>query len=96
MKKQIFDILKNGRRFETENFIFYIKGVDDNFLKVCFQINRSYASSVVRNRIKRIFRDLIRETLGKGNLVIRAKNCCKNLTLKDINEEWEKILKQIS
>ncbi|MCM8816337.1 MAG: ribonuclease P protein component [Candidatus Omnitrophica bacterium] len=95
MKKAISEVIKKGKKFETDNFIFYIGDVDSEMLKLCFKISKKYAGSVERNRIKRIFRDLIKKSLNKGDIVIKAKSSCQSLTKQSIEEQWKRILKQI-
>lgn len=92
MNRRIFDIIKNGKKIESENFIFFFKERSDA-LKICFQLSHHCANCVVRNRIKRIFRNLIRGYLEKGDIVIRAKTKCQHLTEDDIINEWEKVKK---
>lgn len=94
MKKEILEVIKNGNRFETMHFIFYIKDTKSDALKTCFKISSKYANSVKRNRIKRILRNLMKKEFKNGDIVTVVKTFCNNLTKKELIEEWEKLLKQ--
>ncbi|MCM8822108.1 MAG: ribonuclease P protein component [Candidatus Omnitrophica bacterium] len=94
MNKRMIDVIKNGKKFETEYFTLYLKN-SCNFLKMGFKINFHFSTSVTRNRIKRIFRSLIRETFENGDIIVRIKSGCKGLTGEEIRKEWTAIKKKV-
>ncbi len=94
MKKKILEVIKKSQKIETEHFIFFINK-DVLFLKTGFSIARYCANAVKRNRIKRILRKLIRESIKTGDIIIRAKPDCGLLTEKEIEGEWKKVIQQI-
>ena len=93
MKKSMLDVIKTGKKYETEHFIFYVKHTEN--LRIGFRFSSTFAKTVTRNRIKRIFRKLIRENVQSGDLVIRAKGKSKILTQKDVEQEWKSIAGKI-
>ncbi|MGB9642843.1 MAG: ribonuclease P protein component [Candidatus Ratteibacteria bacterium] len=93
MKKSMLDVIKTGRKYETEHFIVYVKQAEN--LKIGFRFNSDFAGAVVRNRIKRIIRNLIRANFKTGDFVIRGKNIDKVPSYEEIHEEWTSIIKGI-
>ncbi|HOJ31823.1 MAG TPA: ribonuclease P protein component [bacterium] len=93
MKKSMLDVMKTGRKYETEHFIFYVKQAEN--LKIGFRLGGDFGGAVARNRIKRITRNLIRKHFKTGDFVVRAKNVNKALSSEEIVEEWNSIVKRI-
>ncbi|MCM8764082.1 MAG: ribonuclease P protein component [Candidatus Omnitrophica bacterium] len=94
MNKRILDVVRNGKKFETENFTLYLKD-NCHFLKIGFQITHHYGASVKRNRIKRIFRSLIRKTFKTGDVVVRINSSCDGLTEEKIWKDWTTIERKV-
>ncbi|HPO52866.1 MAG TPA: ribonuclease P protein component [bacterium] len=93
MKKSMLDVMKTGRRYETEYFIFYLKQAEN--LKIGFRFSSDFGGAVVRNRIKRIIRNLIRQHFKTGDFVVRTKNVNKVPSPEEIVEEWNSIVRRI-
>jgi len=93
MNRRAVDIIRNGKRFETEHFIFCWKYGD--FPRAGFLMSGRYVNSVTRNRVKRIFRILVKNSLKKIDVVIRAKLNFEGITKEEIEREWEIFMRQV-
>jgi ribonuclease P protein component len=71
IKKKIREILKEGKKIETEFFTLYFKKRED--FKIGFLLNSKIGKPVKRNRVKRIIRELVRKNFKKGDFIFVLK-----------------------
>lgn len=89
IRKRIREILKNGKKFETDFFILYFKERDD--LKIGFLISSKIGKPVKRNKVKRIIREIVREKFKKGDFIFVLKKDIIDKTKEEIETRFENI-----
>ena len=85
IKKKIREILKEGKKIDTEFFILYFKKRED--LKIGFLLNSKIGKPVKRNKAKRIIREIVKKYFKSGDFIFVLK---KNVIEKG-KDEIEKI-----
>lgn len=96
MKKSLFDkLVKQSSKVEAKDFIVFANPDKETF-KTGFVINKTIGNSVKRNKIKRIFRNLIRRNFKSGDFLVIVKNSPLLLSKEAFEDEWEKIERKIS
>jgi ribonuclease P protein component len=93
IKKRIREIIKTGKRFETENFILYFKKRED--LKIGFITHSKIGKPVMRNKVKRIIREVIRGNFEKGDFLFILKKGIIEKSKDEIKNEIGKIKNEI-
>ncbi len=93
IRKRIRDILKEGKKIETEDFILYFKKRDD--LKIGFIASGKIGNPVKRNRVKRLIREFVRENFKKGDFLFLLKKESIGKTKNQIYNTFENIKNEI-
>ena len=91
MRKRIREILKEGKKFETDFFNLYYK--NSEIYRIGFIGGEKAGKPVKRNRIKRIMREIMRENFKDGDFIITLKNC--NVDEGRIIEKLNEIIREI-
>lgn len=95
-------VYRQGNKYKSSSFdIFYLKPNDyKGPSKFGFVVSNKFGKvAPKRNRIKRVFREVIRKNLGeiKDNywIIIKPKHPSKNKNYEEINSEFNKVLPKI-
>ncbi|HOK56891.1 MAG TPA: ribonuclease P protein component [bacterium] len=91
IKKRIREILKKGKKIETEYFKLYLNKRND--LKIGFLISSKIGKVVKRNKAKRIIREIVRNNFKKGDFILVLKK--EIIEKRKIEEVFEKIKNEI-
>lgn len=100
-EKDIKRILKEGKYLNRRYFIIYINKTTkkSEVIKTRFIVTKKIGTAVVRNKIKRLLREVLRIFNGKDcfefEVVIIAKKGLELLTFWSISKEINKVLNQI-
>ncbi len=93
IKRIIREILKEGKKFETEYFNLYLKKREN--LKIGFIANSKIGNPVRRNKAKRIIRELVRKNFKKGDFVFILKKDIIDKSKLEIEKIFERIKNEI-
>lgn len=94
MKKRIQQIIKNGKKIETEYFILY-SCLSFPFCKIGFIVGKKIGKSTYRNYIKRVIRNLWKQKVKKGNFIFILKETISEIPKEKIFIQLKKILDEI-
>ena len=94
-------IFKEGKYINKKYFIIYINQEESrsNKIRTRFIITKKIGTAVIRNRIKRLLREILRLikifNFKEIEIIIIAKKNIKDLGFWELNTEINKVLKQI-
>lgn len=96
-RKEIEQVLKKGKRVQTESVILRFLPAQDK--RVAFLTHRNIKTAVMRNLIKRRFREIYRlhkEAFTDGfDYVIQAREKAMNMNYWELKEELLNLTKEI-
>ncbi|MCM8803958.1 MAG: ribonuclease P protein component [Candidatus Omnitrophica bacterium] len=72
INRKFKEIIKDGKKIETEYFKLYFKKRED--LKIGFIVNKKVGIPVKRNKVKRILREIVRNNFKKGDFLFILKS----------------------
>jgi ribonuclease P protein component len=85
-------IYNTGRKLQSERFVLFCRENDLPHHRLGITVTRKVGSSVVRNRIKRLFREVFRRSSGEipnhYDLVFNAKSTCASANYWELREEF--------
>jgi len=85
-------IYSTGRKLQSERFVLFCRVNDLPYPRLGITVTRKVGSSVVRNRIKRLFREVFRRSSGEipnhCDLVFNAKSTCASTSYRELREEF--------
>jgi len=100
-EEDIKRIFKNGIYINRKYFIMYMnrKESKDKLIRTRFIVTKKIGSAVIRNKIKRLLREILRlidiVSSVEIELIIIAKKNIRNKSFWELNAEIEKVLKQV-
>lgn len=93
-KKEISSLLRSGRRWRCSLFTLVFRLNSNTFDRVAILVSKKNGSAIVRNRIKRVLREIFRNTRVENppyfDILIRPhySSTVKSKDLKEIYESW--------
>jgi ribonuclease P protein component len=85
-------LYKTGRKIHSERFILFWRENEIGHHRLGITVSRKVGNSVVRNRVKRWFREVFRKYLhkipGQADIIINAKSSCAKADYFDLQEEF--------
>ncbi len=97
--RDIEKVKRQGRRLSTNLFNLLAYKMDDAPSRVGIVVGKRFGNAVRRNRVKRIFRELIRqshpELLPGQALLIFPKREALLQTFDDVKQVWEATLRRV-
>jgi ribonuclease P protein component len=85
-------LYKTGRKIHSERFILFWRENGIGHHRLGITVSRKVGNSVVRNRVKRwfreVFRKYLREIPGQADIIINAKSSCAKADYMGLREEF--------
>jgi ribonuclease P protein component len=85
-------IYKAGRKIHSKRFILFIRTNDVGHSRLGLTVSRKIGGAVVRNRVKRLFREIFRKSTGEIptqlDIVINAKTGCIKASYLELRAEF--------
>jgi ribonuclease P protein component len=92
-------IYKTGRKIHSERFILFWRENEIGHHRLGIAVSRKVGNSVVRNRTKRLFREIFRKSLrripGRADIIINAKSSCAKTNYLELREEFLAAIQRI-
>jgi len=98
-RQEFLEIIHQGQRLETKYFVLYWRRRKDSLNRLGITVSKKMGKAVVRNRLKRIFREVFRKNkplLENGlDIVINARKSAVYASSKEIEEAYKNALRWI-
>ncbi len=92
-------IYKEGRKVHSEKFVLFGRENGIGHHRLGITVSRKVGGAVVRNRIKRLFREIFRkshkEMPGRLDMVVNAKARCAGAGYLELQEEFSAAVRKI-
>ena len=85
-------IYSAGRKIHSTKFILFCRENSLIHHRLGLTVTRKVGGAVIRNRIKRLFREVFRKSCGEiphhFDLVLNAKSACRGASYQDLHQEF--------
>ena len=85
-------LYKTGRKVHSESFVLFFRANKVGHPRLGITVSRKIGSAVVRNRIKRMFREIFRRSFreipGQFDIVVNAKYGCAKISYDKLRAEF--------
>jgi ribonuclease P protein component len=93
-------VYRFGRRIETRFFVLYVRKNELPTHRLGITASKKMGNAVVRNRLKRLFREAFRKNPMpfecRYDIVINSKKSAKSGTAKELEQEYRNVILSIS
>jgi ribonuclease P protein component len=84
-------IYREGRKIQSEKFVIFALQNQVGHHRLGITVSRRVGSAVIRNRVKRLFREIFRRSFGElpgqYDMVVNAKASCAGTSYVQLREE---------
>jgi ribonuclease P protein component len=81
-----------GRRFDAGKFVLFVRPNDLEYHRLGLTVSRKVGGAVVRNRVKRLFREIFRRSSASipchFDFVVNAKRECATMPFEVLREDF--------
>ena len=92
-------LYKTGYKIHSSHFVLFSRRNALEHPRLGITASRKVGGAVVRNRVKRLFREIFRRSLdqipNRFDMVINAKSCCGNTQYEDLKAEFLAAVKKL-
>ena len=85
-------IYKVGKKIHSERFVLFYRKNEIGHCRLGMTVSRKIGCAVIRNRTKRLFREIFRKTSeeipGNLDIIINAKSGCVSAGFNELREEF--------
>ncbi|MGQ9618001.1 MAG: ribonuclease P protein component [Candidatus Aminicenantia bacterium] len=99
-KKEILEILRKGKRVRSENIVVVGLPNEKGFIRLVINVSGKIGKAVVRNKIKRIYREIFRKNKEKFpksyDIIIIPSKDVKNFPSEVLSAELFSVLSKLN
>jgi ribonuclease P protein component len=97
--KDYRDIYKAGKKIHSKRFILFVRKSSIEHSRLGLTVSRKVGGSVSRNRVKRLFREVFRRSIGKIpnqlDIVVNAKSSCIAVNYIELRNEFLDLMQKL-
>jgi ribonuclease P protein component len=94
------DIYKTGRKVNSKRFVLFVRVNNVGHSRMGLTVSRKVGGAVVRNRVKRLFREIFRRTLeqipDQFDIVVNAKSGCAGVGYDELRGEFMEATRKLA
>jgi ribonuclease P protein component len=92
-------LYSDGKKITSERFVLFLRENQQGYHRLGITVSRKVGGAVIRNRVKRLFREIFRrfsaDIPSHFDLVLNAKRSCAEASYEELREEFLSVTRKI-